>query len=866
MDIEVNSSTQAQYADTGLQAQFYVDATLGNDGTPGTIGLPWKTIAKVNSSKFNPGDSIYFKKAETWREQLTVPSSGTSGNPITFSTYGSGAKPKISAADAPTFTAVTAATPTSSDGFEVGDPDLTNGDGAYWGSGYAGGASFVGNATDVVDSGTYSAKIISNSGQNAQAQHTITQVNDNYEQYRFYVDSMTASATNEVQLRTLSYGLSIRIYPRLKYVTSTTFTLNLYYQDSTGEHSVNGTHTFNTGTWYTLEVRYFVDASAGVAQMWVNGISEAVATSLNTSFANSQPNKVSVGIGYMSPFTTITAHFDNVKYHTSYIGITYPNVWSGALAASPRRIWFSGTRGGAAQASVAALDAQNEWYWSGGTLYVYSTTDPSGTVEADNRAKCIDTNGKSYLTLENLQTWYASATAAGDNIFATGNASNITFDGVDSNYSYRSAYYFTGDGSANSISAVTIKNGTITGNDKLAEETPTGAFIFADGSDGFGTDGMTIQNMTITGGNDATSNHGIGIWFSQTNANVTVTGNTIHDLYGHGVDLTTYITGTFAVSGTNLIENNTIYNVGYGFTQSYAGIAVGSDAPATRPFSGVTVRYNSINNVGAMGIIAWGTGTSNIYYNKISNIGKFNAASAAYPAGINVVAAQTALGFYNNAILVGTSPGTNQNTNGIFLDTGAINVTVKNNIVYGSSYYLVWAKEDYTGDYNDYYAAGGPGNFSHGSTVNFADFKTATGQEAHSITSDPVFVSIITPDFNLQYTSPCINAGTDVSLTRDFKGNPVPYGIAPDIGVYEWTQIALDAVAQVQSADAPILSFVGTFFLDASGQIQTSDGIDLTLSRYATLSGTVTATINASDIILGGKTIILTLTGDTWIV
>ncbi|RLC80154.1 MAG: hypothetical protein DRJ03_22210 [Chloroflexi bacterium] len=80
-------------------ASYYVDATLGDDSNPGTITQPWKTISKVNSSSFNPGDKIYFKRGEIWRERLTVPSSGLDGNPITFGAYGTGDKPKISGAD-----------------------------------------------------------------------------------------------------------------------------------------------------------------------------------------------------------------------------------------------------------------------------------------------------------------------------------------------------------------------------------------------------------------------------------------------------------------------------------------------------------------------------------------------------------------------------------------------------------------------------------------------------------------------------------------------------------------------------------------------------------------------------------------------
>jgi hypothetical protein len=73
---------------------YYVDATGGNDNNDGlSPSNAWKTIAKVNSETFQPGDSILFKRGEVWREQLTVPSSGNSTHPITFGAYGNGEKP-----------------------------------------------------------------------------------------------------------------------------------------------------------------------------------------------------------------------------------------------------------------------------------------------------------------------------------------------------------------------------------------------------------------------------------------------------------------------------------------------------------------------------------------------------------------------------------------------------------------------------------------------------------------------------------------------------------------------------------------------------------------------------------------------------
>jgi hypothetical protein len=78
-------------------ATYYVDATGGNDSNAGTSpNSAWKTISKVNTSSFSPGNFILFKRGETWREKLTIPSSGSADSPITFGSYGvAEAKPII---------------------------------------------------------------------------------------------------------------------------------------------------------------------------------------------------------------------------------------------------------------------------------------------------------------------------------------------------------------------------------------------------------------------------------------------------------------------------------------------------------------------------------------------------------------------------------------------------------------------------------------------------------------------------------------------------------------------------------------------------------------------------------------------------
>lgn len=79
-----------------LMKCFYVNATIyyvsnaGSDVATGTtIGTAWQTISKVNSST-TTGDTVLFKKGDTWIERLNVPASN-----MHFGAYGTGVKPII---------------------------------------------------------------------------------------------------------------------------------------------------------------------------------------------------------------------------------------------------------------------------------------------------------------------------------------------------------------------------------------------------------------------------------------------------------------------------------------------------------------------------------------------------------------------------------------------------------------------------------------------------------------------------------------------------------------------------------------------------------------------------------------------------
>jgi hypothetical protein len=77
------------------RATTYFVAAGGSDSNNGTTSATaWQTVAKVNGATFLPGDSILFNRGDAWYgTSLVVPSSGSSGAPITFGAYGVGANP-----------------------------------------------------------------------------------------------------------------------------------------------------------------------------------------------------------------------------------------------------------------------------------------------------------------------------------------------------------------------------------------------------------------------------------------------------------------------------------------------------------------------------------------------------------------------------------------------------------------------------------------------------------------------------------------------------------------------------------------------------------------------------------------------------
>lgn len=65
---------------------YYVDAINGNDGNPGTLSQPWKTIGEANST-LKAGDTVFIRGGTYAGQQIHPTNNGTANNRIVYHNY-----------------------------------------------------------------------------------------------------------------------------------------------------------------------------------------------------------------------------------------------------------------------------------------------------------------------------------------------------------------------------------------------------------------------------------------------------------------------------------------------------------------------------------------------------------------------------------------------------------------------------------------------------------------------------------------------------------------------------------------------------------------------------------------------------------
>jgi len=231
------------------------------------------------------------------------------------------------------------------------------------------------------------------------------------------------------------------------------------------------------------------------------------------------------------------------------------NVWQASVATHPFQVYVNGTVG-TPEASTGALVSNNEWFWSSGTLYLYLSTNPSGsTIEAGARGVNnwpVNFNGKNYITVSNLHI-----TKSNDiGVYIGSGSLGAVFTSNLVDYSY-----YTGIHALNAT-------GVIIGNNEV------------------GFNATINPGNSLVGGIDLDSN------------NATLTGNYIHDSIGAGVDCDqTYANCVVELNTVSNTGGGVIVSIHNGATVAYNVIKNNSSQPGHATLTGICI--NQWNNDGA---------------------------------------------------------------------------------------------------------------------------------------------------------------------------------------------------------------------------------------------------------------------------
>jgi hypothetical protein len=86
---------QGSSSSTAAGTAYYL-SDAGSDSNLGTSAdSPWKSLARINGTILEPGDSVSLRRGDSWTGGVVVNQSGTARAAITLNSYGSGSPPTI---------------------------------------------------------------------------------------------------------------------------------------------------------------------------------------------------------------------------------------------------------------------------------------------------------------------------------------------------------------------------------------------------------------------------------------------------------------------------------------------------------------------------------------------------------------------------------------------------------------------------------------------------------------------------------------------------------------------------------------------------------------------------------------------------
>ena len=440
----------------------------------------------------------------------------------------------------------------------------------------------------------------------------------------------------------------------------------------------------------------------------------------------------------------------------------------------------------------------------------------------------------------------------------------------------------------NSIGAITVQGtGTVTGlRGIVATAATTGQSPFV------------ITNNAIGGSNAGgaltdTLSGNYAVYGIQTGAGaVTITGNTIRNLNGSANVAGTVVSGGIVVANSqnvafpNTISGNTISGLSdNGGSAAVSIYAMDLTMPVASAVNANLIEKNVIHSLSltstdntsqTWGIVLRGPATAgnvanSTVQNNVIRLG-LDASGNSVTSGLSIIGIRdiaatngtTANSYYNNSVYIGGS-GVASSSNTFAFNSGTITTTrnFKNNIFVNARSNASGAGKNYaitvggttvnpgglTSNFNDLYVSGTGGVLGVYNAVDqatLANWRTATGLDASSISADPLFVNPTgtSSTFNLHIgnTSPARVAGTAVATTT----------AAPLTGVTD------DIDSDARPASTPDIG------ADQTPQTATSLSAGSASGTYGgtvTLTATLTSTSGGNAV--AGKTIAFTLNGSS---
>lgn len=452
-----------------------------------------------------------------------------------------------------------------------------------------------------------------------------------------------------------------------------------------------------------------------------------------------------------------------------------------------------------------AFDAVNDGIHQG-AITVTVTANTTETASAILRGSGSgDASYTSLLIKPGAGAVPVIAAAVSNSLIILDGARNVTIDGSNTAGGTTKNLTISNDalgGSAliflNGASNNTVKNAVL-----RAPTRSTGVLVLSTSTAAEGNNNNTIENNDITGTSTSApfmGIHNVGTNGKPNTGNV-YRNNRIYNFLYHGfVDGDSF--GTIGFSNNTLFEGNELF----GTTAQPSNIIAIFISNATG-ISNMTISKNKIHSLTAdgpfesiIGIMLLDAASVTVVNNMIS------LADSKYE--LRGISQETAAGatikIYNNTILIsGTTTGTIRSftffknwfsrgddiRNNLFINTRVSSGT-------GRQYaFIQFRPGTFTSDYNNLVSTGNANNLIGGMSITdtptlyttFDQWKTGTGQDAHSISVNPVFVS--TTDLHLVPADNAAidNKGTPLSgVTTDIDGDTRSTA-TPDMGADEFS-------------------------------------------------------------------------------